>query len=73
MSLETIVADLATATEALHTAISDKKTVLDNAAQQAAASLTTVQGHQTTAKTKVTEAAADRNLPSLFGSHTTIQ
>ena len=62
MSLETIVADLATTTEALHTAISDKKTVLDNAAQQAAVSLT-----------KVTEAAADGNTPSLFGSHATIQ
>ena len=73
MSLETIVADLATATEALHTAISDKKTVLDNAAQQAAVSLTTAQGHQTTAQTKVTEAAADGNTPSLFSSHATIQ
>lgn len=73
MSLEIIVADLATATEALHTAISDKKTVLDNAAQQAAASLTTVKRHQTTAKTKVAEAAAAGNMPSLFGSHTTIQ
>ena len=73
MSLETIVADLATATEALHTAISDKKTVLDNAAQQAAVSLTTAQGHQTTTPTKVTEAAADGNTPSLFGSNATIQ
>ena len=73
MSLETIVADLATATEALHTAISDKKTVLDNAAQQAAVSLTTAQGHQITTQTKVTEAAADGNTPSLFGSHATIQ
>lgn len=58
MSLETIVDDLVAATEALHTAVTDKRTVLDNAAQQAAASLTTTQGLQAQAATSAATAAA---------------
>ena len=73
MTLETTVNDLTLAVTTLTTSVQDKRTVLDNAAQQAATSLTAVQGHQTTAQTKVTEAAADGKLPSLFGSPTTIQ
>ena len=73
MTLETTVNDLTLAVTALTTSVQDKRTVLDNAAQQAAVSLTTAQGHQTTTQTKVTEAAADGNTPSLFGSHATIQ
>jgi hypothetical protein len=58
MSLETIVNDLVTATDALHASITDKRTVLDNAAQQAAASLTTTKGLQTQAATSAATAAA---------------
>lgn len=58
MSLETIVNDLVLATDALHDAITDKRTVLDNAAQQAAASLTTTQGLQAQAATSAAIAAA---------------
>ena len=58
MSLETIVDDLVAATEALHTAVTDKRTVLDNAAKQAATSLTTTQGLQTQAAASAATAAA---------------
>ncbi len=58
MSLETIVDDLVAATEALHTAVTDKRTVLDAAAQAAAASLTTTQGLQTQAAASAATAAA---------------
>ena len=58
MSLETIVNDLVLATDALHDAITDKRTVLDNAAQQAAVSLTTTQGLQAQAATSAAIAAA---------------
>ena len=58
MSLETIVNDLVVATDALHASVTDKRTVLDNAAQQAAASLTTTKGLQTQAAASAATAAA---------------
>ena len=73
MTLETVVNDLTTTVETLVASVQDKRTVLGNAAVQSAGSLVTVQSHLTTAQTKVTEAAADGNTPSLFGSHATIQ
>ena len=73
MTLETVVSDLTAAVSVLTASVQDKRDVLDNAAAQGAGSLATAQSHLTTAKTKVTEAAADGNTPSLFGSHATIQ
>lgn len=58
MSLETIVADLAMATEALHTAISAKKTVLDDAVRQAADTVTTLQAKRVAGEANATAAAA---------------
>ena len=73
MTLETVVNDLTTTVETLVASVQDKRDVLDNAAVQGAGSLATAQSHLTTTQTKVTEAAADGNTPSLFGSHATIQ
>ena len=58
MSLETIVNDLVAATDALHASVTDKRTVLDAAAQAAAASLTTTKGLQTQAAASAATAAA---------------
>ena len=58
MTLEATVTDLVNATTALHDAVRDKKTVLDNAAQQAATSLTTTQAKQAAAEASAATAAA---------------
>ena len=58
MTLEATVTDLVNATTALHDAVRDKKTVLDNAAQQAAASLTATQSKQAEATASAAAAAA---------------
>lgn len=58
MTLETTVNDLTLAVTTLTTSVQDKRTVLDNAAQQAAASLTTTQGLQAQAATSAATAAA---------------
>lgn len=58
MTLETTVNNLTLAVTTLTTSVQDKRTVLDNAAQQAAASLTTTQGLQAQAATSAATAAA---------------
>ncbi len=58
MTLETTVNDLTLAVTTLTTSVQDKRTVLDNAAQQAATSLTTTQGLQTQAAASAATAAA---------------